>query len=832
VIFRSRAGLVAACALALGTPAPTLAAQRLRGQVFLPDSATPARGVIVVATGENGALVRRALTNPRGNFELSLPRSGRFVVSVLRIGFRPTIVPSLDLAADETRSLRIVLGGNAIALAKVTVRGREVCRTRPDSGLLVARVWEEARKALMASQLSADQPLFAEWIEFDRSLDASGTRVREQRVRTTRSPTTHAFKSWPADSLAAAGYIVADTEATTFYAPDADVLLSESFASLHCFRVEPPPADRADLIGVGFRPARDKRDLKDIEGTLWLDRATAELKWLEYRYTNVPATAERAGAGGRVEFLRLASGEWLVSRWNIRMPQLGAPERIADAGTRRVILAAPDAWLRAVHVTGGEVTSVSRGDSLLFRAAGAAFTVQFVSHDTLVPVAGATVTLLGTDYEAKADASGRAQIVPVLEGRYRVRVETPLMEAIGASRLEREVEIREGVARVDSIALPVAGEFLRLACGNDAVKPVRVALPSRIIFIAPLEALLYGTVRDSLGRAAPHAAVTVSWQGRLKSLGGGEMAVTTQTRGVLTDELGRWHLCGMPLQTPIAVRTVTDAGVDQRKTRVEEDVPLSSLDLMLRRLATVSEQADAHAGVVLEISVSDRSGTPLPDVTLDLTPQNGPARKLVASEQGRALLVDLEPGVVRVRARSVGFKAGELAVSVEAGRNTIPIILDRVRLPSLDTVRVMGDRRVLARHDEFEMRLLRREATASITSQEIEKRHPTSTWQMLTSVAAIDVADRFENGQFVVVATSRRAMMSEMLSSQPCFLRVMVDGVMLPADDAQGRTNLSYLPPPSSIHGIEVFAGGASIPLQYTGAGAAKWCGLIAVWTK
>jgi hypothetical protein len=831
VIFRSRAGLVAACALALGTPAPTLAAQRVRGQVFLPDSATPAPGVIVVATGENGALVRRALTNARGNFELPLPRPGRFVVSVLRIGYRPTFVPELDLAADESRALRIVLGGTAIALATVTVRGQEVCRTRPDSGLLVARVWEEARKALMASQLIADQPLFAEWIVFDRSLDASGTRVREQRVRTTRSPTTHAFKSWPADSLAAAGYIVADTEATTFYAPDADVLLSESFASFHCFRVEPPPAGRAELIGVGFRPAREKRETRDIEGTLWLDRASAELRWLEYRYTNVPAAAERAGAGGRVEFLRLVSGDWLVSKWNIRMPQLGAPERNPDAATRRVIVPAPDASLRAVHVTGGEVTSVSRGDSLLFRATGAAFTAQLVSHDTLVPVAGATVTLLGTDYEAKADASGRARIEPVLEGRYQARVETPLMQAIGASRLEHEVEIREGVARVDSIALPVAGEFLRLACGDDAVKRVWVELPTRVIFLQPSAALLYGTVRDTVGRAAPHAAVTVSWQGNVKRLGA-EYSAIAQTRGVLTDDLGRWHLCGMPIETPVTVRVTTDAGVAERKTFVQNDVPFSSIDFVLRGKAATASAEAAPAGTVVEISVSDRSGAPLPDVTLDLTPRTGPARRLVTGEQGRALLVDLEPGVVRVRARSVGFKAGELAVRVEAGRNTVPIILDRVRLPSLDTVRIMGDKRVLARHDEFETRRLRGEPTASITAEEIQKRNPTHTWQMLTNLPSIRVSDRFENGNFVVVAASARAPMSELRNTQPCFLNVMIDGVMMPADDAQGRPNLSNLPPPSSIHGIEVFAGGASIPLQYTGAGAAKWCGLIAIWTK
>ena len=40
------------------------------------------------------------------------------------------------------------------------------------------------------------------------------------------------------------------------------------------------------------------------------------------------------------------------------------------------------------------------------------------------------------------------------------------------------------------------------------------------------------------------------------------------------------------------------------------------------------------------------------------------------------------------------------------------------------------------------------------------------------------------------------------------------------------------LPPPDQIHGIEVFAGPASIPPQYNGAANDKMCGLIAIWTR
>ena len=721
------------------------------------------------------------------------------------------------------------LGAQA-ALPTVTVRGEDLCRSRAGAGLLVATVWGEARKALEASQIVSDPPLVAEWITFDRTQDPGATRVLEQHVRTTRSATTHAFTSLAADSLAKSGYIIADNGSTTFYAPDADVLLSESFTVSHCFHVEPPPDGRADLIGMSFRPSRERDDSKDIDGTLWLDRASGELRSLEYRYTNVGPVAERAGAGGRVEYLRLASGEWIVSRWSILMPEIGKPERFPGDAMRRVLVASPDAALKAVHVTGGEVTSVWRGDSLVYRAAGAAFSAQVVSHDSLVPAAGATVSLVGTDYASNVDVAGRARIAPVLPGRYRARARSPMMDTLGVAPVERDVEVRDGIARVDSISLPGSAELLRTACSREVV--------------ANHESLLRGIVRDSLGRAAPHAAVTVTFQADVNTTNN-TLGWTEQTLGALTDDAGRWRLCGVPRKKLVTLRVTTDYGADARKLRLEEDEAFAAADRVLwrsmgfaafeMRAAAVRGDVTPAASATVEISVFTRSGDPIPDATVELVPHSGPTRAVKTLASGHALVPAVEPGMIRVRARRIGFKAGDLSVRVAAGRNTVPIILDESRSPALDTVRVMGNKVVLARYQEFEARRQNHEATASFTEDDIEKRNPTQIWQMLTNLPSINVTDRQENGTFMVVATSRRSMITTLIGdkgNQPCFLKVMIDGVLLPEDDITGRTNLSSLPPPSSIHGVEVFAGPASIPLQYTGAGAGKWCGLIAIWTK
>jgi hypothetical protein len=106
--------------------------------------------------------------------------------------------------------------------------------------------------------------------------------------------------------------------------------------------------------------------VRDIAGTLWLDRATSELRLLEFRYTNLMPEANDAMVGGFVEFARMASGHWLIPRWAIRTPRMvlrtiggnGVPG--GGREERRVIA--------SITVMGGELLSVRRQLDLLYRA--------------------------------------------------------------------------------------------------------------------------------------------------------------------------------------------------------------------------------------------------------------------------------------------------------------------------------------------------------------------------------------------------------------------------------------------------------------------------------
>ena len=181
-----------------------LGAQTVRGIVTLPDDSRAA-GVIVIANDAKGAAAARALTGEGGSYELRLPAAGKYDVRVLRIGFRPTLIPAFEIAAAETKNLPITLRGEAIVLSAVKVQGKSVCRMQQDSGQVVAHLWEEARKAITATQLSqSGAKQTVNWVIYDRTADLA-EHTLSQTSSSYSAAAVKAFVGLPPDSLAKIG---------------------------------------------------------------------------------------------------------------------------------------------------------------------------------------------------------------------------------------------------------------------------------------------------------------------------------------------------------------------------------------------------------------------------------------------------------------------------------------------------------------------------------------------------------------------------------------------------------------------------------------------------
>ncbi|MGH7619032.1 MAG: carboxypeptidase regulatory-like domain-containing protein, partial [Gemmatimonadaceae bacterium] len=438
--------------------------------------------------------------------------------------------------------------------------------------------------------------------------------------------------------------------------------------------------------------------------------------------------------------------------------------------------------------------------------------LQVASRDSALRVSPSWMTLDGTDYNASGDAEGVIHLSPVLGGRYVARVSMPIMDSLGMPPVEHEVETRLD-ARADTLLLPSGRDVVLAACPRDSVRNG--------------EGMLYGRVRDERGQALAGAAVTATWASALvDARTSGQLAYGETTLGSLTSDLGYWRICGVPRGLGLTLHMVSDSGSDAGQVVLDDTHAYRALDFVSHK--QIADAANGRA--LVEIAVNQWGGPPLADVTVEITAA-GKTRRVVTGPTGRALVPDVTPGVLTVRARRIGFKQGELAVRVEAGRNTIPILLSNAELPILDTVRVVGNQRLIGmrRNDEFDMRRQLKQSTASFTEEDIKKRNVVDVWQMLTNVPSVRVLA----SEKVTAQTTRSPnILTPDFHLRTCYMRVMVDGLLMEPMPGDSAVDLRILPKPNEVHGIEVFAGPASIPLQYSGTGSDKWCGLIAIWTK
>lgn len=419
---------VAAALFAAAISAVPLAAQMLQGTVRIAGSDTPAAGVILTASTVSGdSVLARTLTASSGSYLLRLPAEP-VRIRALRIGHRPTDLGVLTLAADERRTRDFVLEPAPVILAEVRRTARDECRLAPQAGASVIALFDEVQKALLASRLaSQDGRPTVEFATVRRLLDRRGNNLAPPIRRVARGTSARPFRAITAETLAARGYVVEESDGTVFHAPDADVLLSDLFFQSHCLQIAADHPQRKDWLGLGFKPNRPPTAIVDIEGTLWVDRATGELRRLEYFYVGFPrrSVLESAGLGGSVDFTVLDDGWWFEDRWEIRMPRLSSLNPTAEIQSGR---GGRMVGLQAIETVGGEVISLSRGDRLLyagnnlsFESDGAAGVAEPLMDDDALGVAlgdgcDATIngepsaTLFGTVYERPPERSPTATV--------------------------------------------------------------------------------------------------------------------------------------------------------------------------------------------------------------------------------------------------------------------------------------------------------------------------------------------------------------------------------------------------------------------------------------
>jgi hypothetical protein len=433
---------------------------------------------------------------------------------------------------------------DVVTLNAVRVTGDRRCLVRPQEGLDAARLWEEARKALDATRLTQMAQAAARRTgnrftlrlrRLVRELDPGSLaeRKRESYDREVESATP--YVSAEPSKLAQLGYVIEDNDGFVYFAPDAVVFLSNEFLDTHCLRVERPGRGADALIGLAFEPvksvSRSGARHVDVEGVLWLDRATAELRYMEYRYTDLNLAVSTDALGGHVDFRPLPDGRWIVWRWYIRMPQL-TRKRVSTA---EIPGASPE-WrtaLLSIREEGGEVLEVLPPGSRVARTASLAGTVT----DSLrgKPLASGRVFLSGTSYQAVTDGDGRYQIDSIPPGAYTVSLLEPRLDTLLIEPPARRLTLSAGEdARLD-FGLPSFKSLVASLCpGTD---------------VDPLKAAIIGIVRDTSGARAAGVSVVARWESFGKT--NDRLTARQNVADITSAADGRFALCGLPADSRI-----------------------------------------------------------------------------------------------------------------------------------------------------------------------------------------------------------------------------------------------------------------------------------------
>jgi hypothetical protein len=521
-----RRALAAFVLLALSFIPPTAMAQQLSGAVR--DSATrlPIAGVVITLIDSVAQPPRSVLTDGAGRYTARVSPTVT-QLRVVRLGFRP-VVHRISPAERTEGRVDILMNRLPALLTALQVTGRPVCPGSEDGGRAF-ELWVRARDGLLAAVVAREQsPAMATARSYMRLMSPDDDHVIQQRQTQSSGRTVRPFLSPDSPQrLADAGFAEDDATGRVYKAPDADVVMDESFGTTHCFGIREPDVDHPTAIGLTFAPAPGRDSLIDVAGVLWIRTDEPELQRLEFLFTGLEPAAMNVGAGGTIRFHTMPNGVAFVERWALRIPFLEATARVSlpalgafrgarsqssQVQSRRT---ATNVRVAQISEQGGVVLRAVWNDTLAWSAAMGSIrgTVREVS--TSRPLVGVTVSLAGTSDATVTDSVGAFTLATLLPGRYTIEA-ADSVSATGehARRASQPVTISEAVMTQVAFALPPRG--------------VQVVTLERNVD-APTVTGGSGSLRGTIVRAGDGLPV-----------GGADVWVTSGDRHFTTDSAGRF----------------------------------------------------------------------------------------------------------------------------------------------------------------------------------------------------------------------------------------------------------------------------------------------------
>jgi hypothetical protein len=530
-------GCICTVAISVGLLSRRLDAQQISGTAFVGNLSVPSAETSILLLDTVGTIVTGTITNAEGRFKVRAPGAGWFRVRARRVGFSPDSLGPLFLKAGDEVKFNPNLKQLTTSLAVVSVKGSERCIVRPGEGEIAFGLWEAAQSTLAGTAISSLGSQSGFVLErFRREIDPATKRVIRQTVWQTGTLSSEPYFSISADSLADKGFARQGGDSATYFAPDARTLISDVFSRTHCFRPI-TDKDKPDRIGLRFEPV-SKTNVVDVAGVLWLDRASSELRSLEYQYTYGP-NRETRDAGGRITYARLTNGLSIVTDWLIRVPVEKSETRTTPSATGSI---ADRSSLRTSHGSrvvalweiGGTVKTAIDPNELAVGASSMSVVKGTLINEEdhrglkgIVVELGSTKELRESRRMTTGD-DGSFVFESVGKGDYDLSVPEPRFDTLNTPVVPVQIHVDPATEQTVTITVPGPNAGRASLCPSG---------------VSPKAIVIHGVVTDSAsGQPIAKARVRAYW---LTDVQVGSRLITANPHELTTytDPLGRYAFC-------------------------------------------------------------------------------------------------------------------------------------------------------------------------------------------------------------------------------------------------------------------------------------------------
>lgn len=781
-------------------------AQTVMGAVLRTEGRSPVAGAFVTLLDGYGSTRSGVITDSLGRFVLKPPRPGTYMLRAEMIGHATVESDTFSSGSGSVVRLDLLIPVQAVTLQAITAESSGRCELRPDIGARTHTLWEEVRKALNLASWSSKQGYRFRTVTYHSAFDKAGRRRKREEPDTAMAYGPRPFVTPTAAELDREGYVRQSGESYTYYAPDPDVLLSDEFLDGHCFHVVDGGKNREHLVGLAFEPV-SPREVADIAGVLWLDRSTASLESLEYRYTQLPWAVPLSDFGGRLEFLELPNGGWIVQRWQLRFPRMMRLRSHVLGHTTETNLR-PDGY----ELVGGEVVGIRAPQGMPVALPGVSTVAGAVFDSTrMQPLRGAVVWL-DEAFSARTDSRGRFVIEGASGDSAKITFTHPRADSLGVEPHSWPVALRPGTVTETRLSLP----SLTTIWANACVESDRGIMVGRV-------------TEATSGDPLPGVLLTLG--------AGGDAAVPLDS--VATDADGIFRFCSVPPGSSLTL-TSKIAGLSATEPVVQSgSIQRRDMELKVMTGSRIAGRVLDRSGAVPIVGAQVR----LPQIRQTTTTDSVGAFHFASVPAGRQPLEVQHLGFGTAVDTLDVSPASSLSLDIILGADPVTLAPIEVRASSRPLLAEGGLQDYETRREHFSRLGLGR----FIEREEIEQRQATRVFDVLRGMAGVRVLKSGMGGSSYVVRMSRASgglfssaggsvadqdaagaaggSGAESGSSRGCPPKLYVDGIKVAGADEFLQSFSA-----SELHGLEVYSGTAQVPAEFGGSDAQ--CGVIALWTR